>query len=136
MKYKVSPFVAAYALTSIQIQNPVIQLRKTDVDIRCLVNDREIERIIAIQLLRSNTNIVYVKGDGVFWQDQELQQRAVADGSVMNATSSYLYMVIDKRNVTESDGGRYFCKSSATYRIPEESEKKFINITGNYIFML
>ncbi|XP_078341415.1 uncharacterized protein LOC111106212 isoform X2 [Crassostrea virginica] len=33
------------ALTSIQVQNSTIQLGKTDVDIRCLVNDSENESI-------------------------------------------------------------------------------------------
>ena len=123
-------------MTSIQVQNSSIQLGKTDVDIRCLVNDSENERIRAIQLIRSNTNIVSVTETGVFWQDEELQQRAVADGSVMNATSSYLHMAIVRQNVTKNDSGTYFCKSSAKYRNPQESQKTFLNITGNYIFQL
>ena len=123
-------------MTSIQVQNSSIQLGKTDVDIRCLVNDSENERIRAIQLIRSNTNIVFVTETGVFWQDQELQQRAVADGSVINAMSSYLHMAIVRQNVTKNDSGTYFCKSFAEYRDPEESQKTFLNITGNYIFRL
>ena len=129
------PFVAAYALTSIQVQNPV-QLRKTDIDIRCLVNDSNIERVIIIQLLKFNKNIASVRETGVFWQDQELQGRAVADGSVMNATSSYLHMAIVRQNVTKNDSGTYFCKSFANYRNPQESQKTFLNITGNYISQL
>ena len=132
-------FVAAYALTSIQVQNPV-ELGKTDIDIRCLVNDSNIERVIIIQLLKFNKNIASVRETGVFWQDQELQGRAVAYGSVINATSSYLHMTIDKRNVTSSDGGTYSCLSSAKYRnrsiLPENTEGIFLNITGNYIFQL
>ena len=128
------PFVAAYALTSIQVQNSLIQLGKTDVDIRCLVNDSENERIKGIQLIRSNTNIVFVTETGVRWQDKELQQRAVADGSVMNATSSFLHMAIVRQNVMKNDGGIYFCKSFAVYRNPQESQKFFLNITGNYTF--
>ena len=116
---KVFPFVAAYAMTSIQVQIPFIQLGKTDVDIRCLVNDSEDERIIAIQLIRSNTNIVSVTETGVRWQDEELQQRAVADGSVMNATSSYLHMTIVRQNVTKNDGDTYSCISSNKYGIPQ-----------------
>ena len=127
------PFVAAYALTSIQVQNSLIQLGKTDVDIRCLVNDSENERIIGIQLIRSNTNIVSVTETGVRWQDQELQQRAVADGSVMNATSSYLHMTIVRQNVTKNDSGTYSCKSSNKYGITQDSQKAYLNITGNYI---
>ena len=129
-------FVAVYALTSIQVQNSSIQLGKTDVDIRCLVNYSEGERIGVIQLIRSNTNLVSVTEDGVFWQDQELQHRAVAEGSVMNATSSYLYMAIVKQNVTKNDGGTYSCKSSNKFGISQESQKAFLNITGNYIFQL
>ena len=121
-------------MTSIQVQNSSIQLGKTNVDIRCLVNDREIERIIAIQLLRSNTDIVSVNEYGVFWQDEELQQRAVADGSVMNATSSYLHMTIVRQNVTKNDSGTYFCISSNKFGITQESQKTFLNITGNYTF--
>ena len=132
---KVLPVFAAYALISIQVQNPFIQLGKTDVDIRCLVNDNENERIRAIQLIRSNANIVSVTENGVFWQDQELQHRAVAKGSVMNATSSYLHMAIVRQNVTKNDSGTYFCKSSAKDRNPQESQKTFLNITGNYIFI-
>ena len=107
-----------------------------DVDIRCLVNDSENERIRVIQLIRSNTDIVSVTETGVFWQDEELQQRAVADGSVMNATSSYLHMAIVRQNVTKNDSGTYFCKSSANYRNPQESQKTFLNVTGNYISQL
>ena len=131
---KLFPFVAAYALTSIRVPNPFIQLGKTDVDISCLVNDNEDERIKGIQLIRSNTNIVSVNEAGVFWQDEELQQRANADGSVMNASSSYLHMTIVKQNVTTNDDGTYVCKSFAVSRIPQESQQTFLNITGNYIF--
>ena len=102
--------------------------------IRCLVNESEIESIRGIQLIRNNTNIVAVKEAGVSWQDEELRQRANADGSVMNATSSYLHMAIVKQNVTKNDSGTYFCKSFAKIRDPQESNKKFLNITGNYIF--
>ena len=130
------PFVAAYALTSIQVQNSLIQIGKTDVDIRCIVNDSENESIRGIQLIRSNTNIVSVTETGVRWQDKELQQRAVADGSVMNATSSFLHMAIDRQNVTKNDGGIYFCKSFAVLRNQQESQKLFLNIIGNYTFQL
>ena len=129
-------FVAVYALTSIQVQNSTIQLGKTDVDIRCLVNESEDERIIVIQLIRSNTNIVSVTETRVFWQDQELQQRAVADGSMKNATSSYLHMTIVRQNVTKNDGGTYSCKSSNKYGIFQYSQEAFLNITGNYIFQV
>nr|XP_022296496.1 uncharacterized protein LOC111106212 isoform X2 [Crassostrea virginica] len=73
--------------------------------------------------------VVHTAENGVFWQDEELQQRAVAEGSVMNATSSYLHMVIVRQNVTKNDGGTYFCKSSDKYGIPHESQKTFLNIT-------
>ena len=116
-------------MTSIQVQ-----LRRRDVAIRCLVNDSENESIRAIQLIRSNTNIVSVTETGVFWQDQELQQRTVAEGSVMNATASYLNIAIDRQNVTKNDSDTYFCKSSAKNRIPQESQRIFLNITGNYTF--
>ena len=130
-------FVAVYALTSIQVQNSTIQLGKTDVDIRCLVNYSEDERIRVIQLMRSNkTNIVSVTETEVFWQDLELQQRAVADGSVKNATSSYLHMTIVRQNVTKNDSDTYSCKSSNKYGIPQYSQMAFLNITGNYIFQV
>ena len=105
-----------------------------DVDIRCLVNDSENERIRVIQLIRSNANIVSVTETGVFFQDEELLQRAVAEGSVMNPTSSYLHMVIVRQNVTKNDGGIYFCTSFVAFRNPQESQKTFLNITGNYTF--
>ncbi|XP_078309937.1 uncharacterized protein LOC111109484 isoform X2 [Crassostrea virginica] len=117
------------ALTSIQVQNSAIQLGKTDVDIICRVNDTEDERIRVIQLIRSDIKIVSVTETRVFWQDKELQQRAVADGSVMNPTSSYLHMAIVRQNVTKNDSGTYFCQSSAKYRIPQESQNIFLNIT-------
>ena len=130
-------FVAVYALTSIQVQNSTIQLGKTDVDIRCLVNYSEDERIRVIQLMRpNNTNIVSVTDTGVRWQDKELQGRAIADGSVMNATSSYLHMTIVRQNVTKNDGDTYSCKSSNKYGIPQYSQNTFLNITGNYIFQV
>ena len=122
-------------MTSIQFQTSSIQLGKTDVDIRCIVNDSENVRLKGIQLIRSNTNIVSVTETGVRFQDTELEQRAVAKGSVMNATSSYLHMAIVKQNVMKNDSGTYSCKSFATYRDPEESQKTFLNITGNYIFI-
>ena len=107
---------------------------------RCLVNDSNIEKVIGIQLLKNNKDIASVRETGVVWQDKELQGRAVADGSVINATSSYLHMTIDKRNVTSSDGGTYSCKSSAQYRnrsiLSENTGGIFLNITGNYIFQL
>ena len=125
-------------MTSIQVQNSSIQLGKTDVDIRCLVNDSEDERIRVIQLIRSNTNIVSVTETGIRFQDKELEQRAFSEGSVMNATSSYLHMTIVRQNVTMNDSGTYFCKSPAVFRNPQESQKNFLNITGrpNYIFQL
>lgn len=111
-----------------------------DIDIRCLVNDSEIERIIAIQLLRSNTHIVSVNEYGVFWQDEELKQRAVADSSVINAPTYYLHMTIDRQTVTKNDGGTYSCISSAQYRsksiISENTGKIFLNITGIRMFQL
>ena len=128
-------------MTSIQVQNSLIQLRKTDVDIRCLVNDSNIERVLVIQLLKFKNNIASVRESGVSWQDKELLGRAIAYGSVINATSSYLHMTIDKRNVTSSDGGAYSCISSAQYRnrsiLYENTGEIFLNITGNeYIFQL
>ena len=123
-------------MTSILVPNPFIQLGKTDVDIRCLVNDSENERIRGIQLIRSTTNIVFVTEAGVLWQDKELQQRAHAEGSVMNATSSYLHMAIVRQNVTKNDGGTYSCQSFAESRNHQESPKTFLNITGNYILQV
>ena len=78
-----------------------------------------------------------VKETGVFWQDEELQRRAVADGSVSN--TPYLHMVIDRQNVTKiNDSTTYSCLSSARYRngstLYEKTGTTFLNITGNYIF--
>ena len=123
-------------MTSIQVQNSFIHLGKTDVDIRCLVNDSENERIRGIQLIRSDANIVSVTDTGVIFQDEELKQRAFAEGSVMNATSSFLHMTIVRQNVTKNDGGIYFCKSFAVLRNQQESQKFFLNIIGNYTFQL
>ena len=122
-------------MTSIQVQNPLIQLGKTDVEIKCLVNDSENERIRGIQLIRSNTNIVSVSKT-VLFQDEELQQRAVADGSVMNPTYSYLHMTIVRQNVTKNDSGTYSCKSFAVFRNNQESQKTVLYISGNYILQL
>ena len=123
-------------MISIQVPNEFIQLGKTDIDIRCLVNDSEIESIDLIQLIRTNTNIVSVTKKGVFWQDTEVKERAFADGSVNNTASSYLHMAIDRQNVTKNDGGTYFCVLSAQHMIPEETQKTFLNITGNCMFKL
>ena len=102
-------FITGFAMVSIQVQKTLNELGRMNISIRCLVNDSNIERVRSIQLLRSNTNIVSVTEEGVFWQDQELKQRAVAEGSVKNATSSYLHMAIDAQNVTTNDGVTYFC---------------------------
>lgn len=127
-------------MISIQVQNTFIELGRKDIDIRCLVNDSEIERIIAIQLLRSDTNIVSVKGAGISWQDEELKERAVANGSVINAPTYYLHMTIDRQMVTKNDSDTYSCISSAQYRnksiISENSGKTFLNITGIHMFQL
>ena len=73
---------------------------------------------------------------GVVFQDEQLQQRAFSEGSVMNATYSYLHMAIVRQNVTKNDVGIYFCKSFAVLRNQQESQKTFLNIIGNYIFQL
>ena len=127
-------------MISIEVEKTIIELGKTDIGIRCLVNDSGIESITVIQLLKNDTNTLSVTSVGVKWQDKELERRAVADGTVSNPTSSYLQMKIDKKNVTENDGGTYFCKSIAQYRnksiLPDESQELILNITGNYIFQL
>lgn len=127
-------------MISIEVQKTKIELGKTDIGIRCLVNDSGIESITVIQLLKNDTNTLSVTSVGVKWQDKELERRAVANGNVSNPTSSYLQMKIDKKNVTENDGGTYFCASIAQYRnkstLNDESKKEILNITGNYIFQL
>ena len=133
-------FAACVAMISIHVQPTSIELGRSNIDIRCLINDSEIESVIVIQLLRSNAQIVSVIKNGVSWQDEEVQHRAFADGSVINATSSYLHMTIDRQNVTKNDSGEYFCTSSAQYKSKEylsgQTRKTFLNITGNYIFQL
>lgn len=142
IKLKIKLFIPAFAIITIQVQNnsTFVELGRTDIGIRCLVNDSEIERIIGIQLLRSNTRIVSVNEHGVFWQDEELQQRAVADSSVINAPTYYLHMTIDRQMVTKNDGGTYSCISSAQYRsksvITENTGNIFLNITGIHMFQL
>ena len=123
-------------MISIQVQYNLKQIGKKGIDIRCLVNDSENESIDLIQLIRTNTNIVSVSEEGVFWQDTEVEKRAIADGSVNYSASSYLHMAIDKESVTKNDGGTYFCVLSAKYRIPEKTQKTFLNITGNCISKL
>ena len=133
-------FITGLAMVTIQVQKTFNELGRMDIHIRCFVNDSNIERVRAIQLLRSNTNIVSVTEKGVFWQDEELQHRAFANGSVMNATSSYLHMEIVAQNVTTNDGGTYFCLSTDQYIngsiIPEETGKTFLNVTGKLILQL
>lgn len=126
-------------MISIHVPNTFIKLGTTDINIRCLINDSEFASILAIQLRRSNTNIVSIREkSGVVWQDEKLERRAVATGSVIDVTSSYLNMTIDKQHVTTNDSGTYFCISSARYRnnviTLKETEKIFLNITGNQIF--
>nr|XP_022301423.1 uncharacterized protein LOC111109547 isoform X2 [Crassostrea virginica] len=117
----------AFAMISIQVQNTFIKLGRTDIDIKCLVNDSEIASIKNIQLRRSSTNIVSVKESLPFWQDVKLQQRANAYGSVINATFSYLHMMIDSQKVTTNDEASYSCKTTVQYR-----NKTFASLeTGN-----
>lgn len=127
-------------MISIHVQNTFIELGKTDLDIRCLVNDSELASITVIQLRRSNTNIVSIRETGVAWQDEILQRRAVANASVINVPSSYLHMAIERQNVTTNDSGTYFCIMSAKYRnnaiTSKETGKIFLNITGNQFFQL
>ena len=81
-----------------------------------------------------------VKGSGVSWQDEELKERAVANGSVINAPTYYLHMTIDRQMVTKNDGDTYSCISYAQYRnksiIIENTGKTFLNITGIHMFHL
>lgn len=128
-------------MISIQVPNTFIELGTTDINIKCLINDRKFASILAIQLLRSDANIVSIREKlGVRWQDGMLQRRAVATGSVIDVTSSYLNMKIDRQNVTQNDGGEYFCSSLVQYRDnstdSEDTERIFLNITGNQIFQL
>nr|XP_022297490.1 uncharacterized protein LOC111106900 isoform X2 [Crassostrea virginica] len=124
---------ACAAMISIHVQHTLIELGSMNIDIRCLINDSEIESVIVIQLSRSNAPIVSVRKAGVSWQDEELQHRAFADGSVINATSSYLHMTIDRQNVTKNDSGEYFCTSSAQDKSKEyiagQTPKTFLSIT-------
>ncbi|XP_078340640.1 uncharacterized protein LOC144627441 isoform X2 [Crassostrea virginica] len=121
------------AMISIQVQNTFIDLGRTDIDIRCFVNDSDIERIGVIQLLRSDKNIVSITERGVFWQDKNLQGRAAINGSGINGISSNLHIRIDMQKVTKNDGGAYFCKSTVLSgsrgTITVETGKHYLNIT-------
>lgn len=124
-------------MVSIQVQNSSVVLGRTDINIRCLVNNSDIERIGIIQLLGSYKNIVSITEKGVSWQDENLHQRAADNGSFFNDTYSYLHISIESQRVTKNDGGTYFCTSTVRYRnigtVFEETEKVYLNITGNQL---
>ena len=126
-------------MISIQVQNTFIDLGRTDIDIRCFVNDSDIERIGVMQLLRSDKNIVSITERGVSWQDENVQGRAAINGSVINGISSNLHIRIDRQKVTKNDSGAYFCKtvlSGSRGTTTAETRTHYLNITGNHIFIL
>ncbi|XP_061195415.1 uncharacterized protein LOC133203659 isoform X2 [Saccostrea echinata] len=126
------------ALISIKAQNTTVEYGGTDIDISCVVNGTSLAKVIAIQMKRSDTNIVAIVMDkGVSWQDKELQNRngVSVNASISNVTSSYLRLMVLKSAVRyPSDMGSYHCSLSAhgdRYSLKtEESSKLFVNITG------
>lgn len=125
----------AQAYISIQVPNTLIDYGKTDIYFRCIVNGTFLESINVIQLKRSNTNIVLISQDGVFWQDNQLQNRSKVDASIENVNSSYLHLKIMACDVNQTiDEEAYQCTLNALGNIKpiiqEDSDTVNLNITG------
>ncbi|XP_062585703.1 uncharacterized protein LOC134247344 [Saccostrea cucullata] len=127
-----------HALISIEAQNTTIEYGRTNIDINCVVNGTSLTKVIAIQMRRSDTDIVAVVMDkGISWQDRELQNRdgVSVNASISDVTTSYFRLVILKSAVRyPSDMGSYRCSLSAhgdKFSLKaSKSPSVFLNITG------
>lgn len=85
---------------------------KSDIDIRCIVNDTEFTKIFNIQLIRSNETVVDVTRVGVGWKDAALQNKIeiTVNASITNVMSSYLHLEIPSSAVRyPEEMGSYQC---------------------------
>lgn len=112
----------------------------TDIDISCRVNGTSIKSIEIIQLKRSDTNIVLISNNIIFWQDETLKTRSEAVGSIENVLSSYLDLKIMACEVNPTvDGKSYHCTLIANGNenpfqlIQEDSNKVNLNIKGIHL---
>lgn len=128
----------AQAYISIQAQNTLIDYGGTDIDISCRVNGTSIKSIEIIQLKRSDTNIVFISNESIFWQDEKLKTRSKAVGSIKNVLSSYLDLKIMACEVNQTvDEKSYHCALIANGNenppqfIQDDSNKVNLNITGS-----
>lgn len=137
--------ILASNVVSLEVSNMFIQRGKTDIEIRCVVNCRNLN-IKGIQLMRSNEPIVslYPRKE-IGWQDLELKNRSEANsnGTCSDNDFTDLYMKIPSSMVNPlKDIGPYLCKVSAWTPdgglIKKDSQIVMLNITGNqgYLFSL
>lgn len=107
----------AFGSISIEVEPSFVAIGKSDIDIRCIVNDTEFTKIFNIQLIRSNETVVDVTRVGVGWKDAALQNKIeiTVNASITNVMSSYLHLEISKTVVRyPEDLGSYQCSVQGT----------------------
>lgn len=142
MNFPLFHFLVAYATISIEVPNTSIELKKTDVEVKCLVNGTSLKKIVSLHLKRSDQYVVSKRAGGSEnWQDKELVKRGKVNVSLTNVLSSYLILTIPKSKVATKDMGTYGCELTADRRnglfIHQKSDQIFIEITGkDSIFLI
>lgn len=115
----------------------MVEIGKSAIDIRCIVDGTNLSKVYSIQLIRSNTRVVTVSKTGVVWSDAALENTSgvTVNASVSNVMSSYLHLKILKTEVRyPEDFGSYQCflaaKDSHSGLVNDHS--LIVNITGQY----
>lgn len=126
-----------------EVEPSVVEIGKSDIDIRCIVNGTNLKTIFNMQLKRSNKTVVVIEKKGVSWQDAALENKIeiTVNASISNVMSSYLHLRILKTAVRYPDDmGLYqCCLAAADLRhglITNYSQT--VNLTGmkNFFFLI
>lgn len=125
------------ASISIELEPPLIEFGKSDLDISCVVNDTNLIGITNILLKRSESYVVSVTKFKIAWQDKALKNKTgvTVNASINNTTTSYLRLEILKTAIRyPEDMGSYQCILIAltASREPKryQSQSIVLNITG------
>lgn len=108
----IETFYSGHGSVSIEIEPSVVVIGKSDIDIRCIVDDTNLKEIYAIQLERSNKTVATISRDGGIWKEAALENKTgvTVNASISLVTSSYLHLEISKTMVRyPEDMGSYQC---------------------------
>jgi hypothetical protein len=135
-------FVLSASSQNLQIQaQPItVDLRQDDLVILCSVSPSQLTQVFSIQLKRNNSgtleNVVSVVGNSVSWQDNVLQNRATATGSVSTPAEANLRFTIPMDNVQcPADFTGYQCTlagfgSGSTGVVNQKTNQIFVSYRG------